>query len=118
MPFDRDEQTEGPARNREVWIMLVGFILCLSGSAVVILSHYDLVKLGATGYLVGFSLFVLLQYLHSRLSLIVALSLVLGILGIVLAPSALGTICLIATTVLLISLSGLWWWKVKRARRV
>lgn len=118
MHFDRGEQTEGTLRNREVWTMYIGFILSLSGPLVVIMSHYYFIKLGTTCFLAGISLFLLPMYLRWRLWPFVALFLALGIIGIILAPSELGTICIIATTVLLIWLSGLWCWKVKRARRV
>ncbi len=118
MPFDRDKPTAGTARDPEVWIMFVGIILSFSSSAVVILSHYDLVKPGGICLFVGFSLYVLPEYLRTRLWPFVALSLALGILGIVLAPSELGTSCIIAAAVLFILLSGLWIWRVKWARRL
>src|SRR5262245_58739428 len=113
MPFDRDEQTEGPARDPEVWISFVGIICCFGGVAVVILSHYDLVKLGATCLLVGFLLYFLPKYLHSWLWPFVALPLALGILGIVLAPSEVGAMCILAAAMLFIFLWGLWVWRVK-----
>ena len=117
MPIDRDAQTERSLSNREAWITYVGMILGFSGPLIVILSHYDLMKLGTTCLLVGISLFLLPLNLRWRLWPFVALFLALGILGIVLAPSEVGILCLFAATVLLLWLSWLWSWRVKWARR-
>lgn len=97
--------------------MCIGFIFGLSGTLMVIMSHYDLVKLGTTSLFVGISLFLFPMYLRWRLWPFVALFLALGILGIVLAPSEGGILCLLAATVLLLWLSGRWSWRVKWARR-
>lgn len=117
MPFASNEQTGGPLTNREAWIMFAGIFLVFSGGLVVFGSHYDLVKLGAPCSLVGLSLFLFPEYLRWRLWPFVALFLALGIIGIVLAPSEVGIMCIIAATALLLWLVGLWCWKVTRPRR-
>lgn len=112
------EQTEGPSKKREEWLKLVGVILVLSSPLILVVSGGQLPKLAATSGLVGLALILLPEYLRLRLWPFLAPYLASGIVGIVIAPSEPGVICIIVTLLMLLLSLGFRWWKTRPVKRV
>jgi hypothetical protein len=123
MRLDTDEHEENLSLSLQQAITLIGATLFFS-SLIFVMSTLPSIstdlpsKLAVVGMLVGSALWPLPEYLHLRLWPFLGLYLAVGIVGVVLAPSEVGLICIFVTVMILFLSLGLRWWKIRQGKRV
>lgn len=113
-----EKRAETKSRRLLGWLTLVGVILLIASPIIGPLSDNHLAKFGGTCALVGSTLYLLPESLDLRLWPFLGLYVAIGIVGLVLAPTELGLICILIALGFFFLLCGIVWWKLRRAKSV